>query len=409
MKLLIKLAWRNIWRNKRRSILTLAAVAFACLMAIAMRGIQLGTYALNYKTVIETFPGYVQIQKVGYQKNPSLNKTFIFDDKLERKLKDINDVKGYSPRINADGLVSFKDVSLGAAVFGINPEMEKNVTTIFDKLHDGKFFTSDTTNEIVVGYKLLENLGTKIGDDIVLLSQGYDGSLGNMKYKIVGTVKLGNNVFDAMAVFMGLNSAQQLLGMGRKVNAVAINIFSLAETNIVRNEVKAVVDEPELAVLTWEEVMPELKQSMEFDNVSGIFFLGILIIIVAFGILNTVLMSVTERFREFGVILAIGMPQVNLVKVVYLETIFITLLGVIAGDIAGYLINYYIVLNPIILGGGLAEIYAEYNFVPRLESSLDVLIFINVSISIIIISIVSCLYPAYKTYMLEPLKGIRHT
>jgi len=120
-------------------------------------------------------------------------------------------------------------------------------------------------------------------------------------------------------------------------------------------------------------------------------------------------MSVTERFREFGVVLAIGMPQINLVQVVYIETFFITLLGILIGNIAGYFVNYYIVLNPIILGGGLAEVYAEYNFVPRLESSLDVMIFLNVSISIIVISIISCFYPAYKTYKLEPLKGIRHT
>ncbi|PJB00894.1 MAG: ABC transporter permease [Ignavibacteria bacterium CG_4_9_14_3_um_filter_36_18] len=409
MKLLLLLAWRNVWRNKRRSFITLSAVAFAALMAIAMRGIQLGTYALNYKTIIETFPGYIQIQKIGYKKNPSLNKAFVYSENLETKLISMHGVTGSSPRINADGLVSFGDVSLGAAVFGIIPEKEKNVSTIFEKLNEGNFFGYDSTNEIVVGYKLLANLDAKIGDEIVILSQGYDGSLGNMKYKISGTVKTGNTVFDAMAVFIGLKSAHQLLGMDTKVNTIAIKVSSLEKTNPVRNEIKSVINNPELVVLTWEEIMLELKQSMEFDNVSGIFFLGILIIIVAFGILNTVLMSVTERFREFGVVLAIGMPQINLVQVVYIETFFITLLGILIGNIAGYFVNYYIVLNPIILGGGLAEVYAEYNFVPRLESSLDVMIFLNVSISIIVISIISCFYPAYKTYKLEPLKGIRHT
>jgi len=127
VKLLLLLAWRNVWRNKRRSFITLSAVAFAALMAIAMRGIQLGTYALNYKTIIETFPGYIQIQKIGYKKNPSLNKAFVYSENLETKLISMHGVTGSSPRINADGLVSFGDVSLGAAVFGIIPEKEKNV------------------------------------------------------------------------------------------------------------------------------------------------------------------------------------------------------------------------------------------------------------------------------------------
>ncbi|MBU2635831.1 MAG: FtsX-like permease family protein, partial [Bacteroidetes bacterium] len=162
-------------------------------------------------------------------------------------------------------------------------------------------------------------------------------------------------------------------------------------------------------ILPWDEVNVELKQHLQMDNISGIFFLAILIIIVAFGILNTVLMSVTERFREFGVSLSIGMPQLKLVYVVFIESIFITVIGVVFGNLIGAGINYYLVLNPIEIGGEFGDLYSEFGFLPVIISTLRLHIFVNSTLSIVGVTILSCLYPAYKVFKLEPLKGLRHT
>ena len=164
-----------------------------------------------------------------------------------------------------------------------------------------------------------------------------------------------------------------------------------------------------MKALSWDEVMPDFKQSIELDNISGILMLLVLIIIVAFGILNTVLMSVTERFNEFGITLSLGMPQIKLVQLIFIETIFITILGVLIGDLLGWSVNYYILLNPIEFSGDLGWVYEEYGFLPRIESTLDFTIFLNTSISVLLISLVACFYPAYKVFKLEPLKGIRYT
>lgn len=409
MKLLLKLAWRNIWRNKRRSLLTLAAVVFAALMAIAMRGIQLGTYALNIKSVVELFSGYLQIQNKGYVDNPTLNSSFVIDKNLQKEISGTDGVAGYAPRIYADGLVSFKENSRGAAVFGIDPAKEKNVTTFVYNLSGGRFFTSDSSNEIVVGTQMLRNLGATIGDTVVILAQGYDGALGNQKFKIVGTVRLGVQELESAIVFMGLKTAQSLLTMPNRVNVIAIKAASLDRMSEISESLSKRITNPNLAVLQWDRVNPEMKQAIQLDNVSGIMFLGILIVIVAFGILNTVLMSVTERFREFGVILSIGMPQKKLTYLVYIETMFITILGLVLGNVLGYAVNYYLILHPIVFGGELKQLYELYHFLPQLKSSLQFSIFYNVSLSILVISLISCLYPAYKVYKLEPLKGIRHT
>ncbi|HKJ82017.1 MAG TPA: FtsX-like permease family protein [Ignavibacteriaceae bacterium] len=409
MKLLIKLAWRNVWRNKRRSILTLAAVTFAVFMAIGMRGIQLGTYALNIKSAVELFSGYLQVQAKGYIDTPKLSLCFKEDDNLSEVLNNTKGIDGYSKRVYADGLISFKENSRGVAIFGIEPQKEKKVTTFVENIDEGKFFSTDSSKEIVVGTQLLKNLGVKIGDEIVILAQGYDGSLGNQKYKIAGTVRLGVQEFNSTVVFMGLKTAQSLLAMGNNINVIAIKAKNINNLVEIENKLSTKITDNNLTVLPWNKVNPELQQAIQLDNVSGILFLGILIVIVAFGILNTVLMSVTERFREFGVILSIGMPQRKLTYVVYLETIFLAIIGLVFGNILGYFINYYLILHPIVFGGEIKKLYELYHFLPELRSSLQVSIFTNVSLSIIGISILSCLYPAYKVYKLEPLKGIRQT
>jgi ABC-type lipoprotein release transport system permease subunit len=409
VKLLIKLAWRNIWRNKRRSILTLAAVTFAVFMAIGMRGIQLGTYALNIKSAVELFSGYLQVQAKGYIDTPKLSLCFNEDNKLSEALNNTKGIDGYSKRIYADGLISFKENSRGVAIFGIEPQKEKKVTTFVENIAEGKFFSGDSSNEIVLGTQLLKNLDAKIGDEIVILAQGYDGSLGNQKYIIVGTVRLGFQEFNSTVVFMGLKTAQSLLAMGNNVNVIAIKSGNINNLKEIKNKLSTNITNKNLVVLPWNKVNPELQQAIQLDNVSGILFLGILIVIVAFGILNTVLMSVTERFREFGVILSIGLPQRKLTYVVYLETMFLAIIGLVFGNIFGYFINYYLILHPIVFGGEIKKLYELYHFLPELRSSLQVSIFTNVSLSIIGISILSCLYPAYKVYKLEPLKGIRQT
>lgn len=410
MFLLIKLAWRNLWRNKRRTILTLLAISFATLITIAMRGMQLGVYEYNITNIVDMFPAYLQIQHKEYLDNPSINKSFKWTTELEEKLNSIPEIISHSQRVYANGLICFNDKSYGAAIFGVNPKQENKVSTILTKINKGKIFESDTLNEIVVGYKLLENLKANIGDEVVILSQGFDGSLGNMKFKIVGSIKTGSKEFDGMTIFMGLKTSQELLALyGGKIHSVAIKLSSIDEINDIKNNLNEIFYDKDIAVLSWEQIMPEFKQAIELDNVSGILMLGILILVVAFGILNTVLMSVTERFKEFGIALAVGIPNKKLTYIVFFETVFILLIGLIIGNIIGWAINHYIINNPITFTGEFAAMYEEYGFLPILTSTNKLSIFVNTSLTVLIVSFVVFLYPAYKLFKLEPLKGIRYT
>ncbi|MFH1052452.1 MAG: FtsX-like permease family protein [bacterium] len=410
-----KLAWRNIWRNWRRAVITMAAIMFAVFLTIIMRGMQLGTYDKNIQNTLEMMTSYLQIQVVGYLDNPTLRKTFDYDNKIKSILNSEEKVLAYTPRINADGLIGNKTNSFGTGIIAVNPETEIKVSKLHERVKTGDFVNSKNIYGIVIGYKLLENLQAKIGDEIVILSSGYDGTMGNLKFKIIGTSKFGQTEFDKMSVFMHIDAARELLSMGNKISAVAIKIDNLHNVDEVKsnlnNKLNAVKlnNDYKLSAFDWGELLPSLKQSIEFDNAQGILTLGILLAIVAFGILNTVVMSITERYREFGVLIALGMRQIKLAVIVFLETIFITLIGSFVGIVLGYIFNYYIVQNPIKFSGEFASMYEEFGWEAAMYSSLEPSIFISTLISIFSIVLIVYFFPAYRLMKLEALKGIRYT
>ncbi len=404
-----KLAWRNIWRNRRRTLITITAVVFATLLSIVMRGIQLGTYDENIEWALNLFSGYLQLQHPGFQDDPSLHKSFALSEDITAPLDADQRVRGYAPRVYADGLVSYGDNSLGAALFGIEPGVEDKVTRLTQKVNNGRMVESSEALEVVLGNTLLRNLKATIGDTIVILAQGYDGALGNMKYRIVGTVKTGMQEFDRASVFMGMRALQNLVALRDNISLIAVALHDLHDVTPVTDDANDMLDTAAVRALHWEEVMPDMKQSIQLDNYSGMLFLAILIIVVAFGILNTVLMSVTERFREFGILLSVGMPQRQLVLLVFLETLYIAMIGIIVGNLLALGVNWYLEVNPITFTGDMAAMYEEYGWLPQMRSVVLLSSIVNTSLAVLSLSFIAVLYPLYRVHKLEPLKGIRYT
>lgn len=407
--LFLKLAWRNIWRNKRRTVITILAIVFATTLTIIMRGIQLGSYDYFIKTIAGDYSGFVQIQREGYKDDPSLRKTFLYTDDIKDILNSIPEISAYTTRLYADVLISSGENSYGGIIYGIVPENESKFSSFHTKVKQGKFLNNQSYDEIVIGAKLFENLKINLGDTIVILAQGFDGALWSMKFKVVGTVKLGYTELDNLVIFMNLKTAQEFLSAENRVSVIPILLPELEKIKEVKEKLSKKLHNKGLVVMSWDEIMVELKQSIDFDNASGILFLAFLIIVVAFGILNTVSMSVVERFNEFGISLAIGFKNNKLVLIVFLEIVIMTIIGITLGCFLGGLVNYYFIKNPIVFGGEFASIYEEFGFEPKLVSSLKPRIFINTAISILIVSLISGIIPLYRVYKLEPLKGIRFT
>ncbi len=412
MSMLLKLGWRNLWRNKRRSLFTIGAIALATLLTVAFEGLVIGTWDYSVSQSVEMLSGYLQIQKSGFQDSPSLHKSFAFPGEIVDCIGEIPRVTGYAPRIQADGLVSFHGKSAGTAILGVDPQAEMQMSRLQDRVRTGRMIRQDGIAEVVVGTTLLSTLQGAVGDTVVLLAQGYDGVMGNQKFRVVGSMKIGSPEIDAAMILLHYRAAQELLAMDGLVNVVAIGTDGLQSVEAVHTAMHASLDrrDPEqLAVLTWSEVIPELRQQMDFDRVTDSMFMAVLVIVVAFGVTNTILMSVTERFREFGVTLALGMKSSSLVGLVFLETVCMALAGIFAGCLAGYCANVYFTVNPISLGGEVGQIYERYGFAPMIRSSMRLSVPLASAGLIFLLCCIAGLYPLYRVAGLEPLKGIRHT
>jgi ABC-type lipoprotein release transport system permease subunit len=414
MKLILKLAWRSILRNWRRSLLTILAIFFAVFLSVVMRGVQNGTYENNIRMAASIFTGYMQIQREGYNDNPSLLKSFEYNEEINNFLSSKKTTISYTPRINGFGLAGKGEKSFGVALFGIEPDQEKKVTTLHTKIEEGKFLSKDRKYDIIVGKTLLKNLDAQLGDTLVVLTSGFDGAMGNLKFRISGVSKMGSREFDAMSIFMTLDAARELMAMNQRITSIAITLDDINDLDLVKKRISEYLDKNEisgkkLTVLDWSDLMPEMKQSIELDDISGLLFLAILIVVVGFGILNTLTMSITERFREFGVMLALGTNHNTLLRIVMWETVILTIIGIFVGSLMGFLVNLYIYLNPIALGGEIAELTREFGFEPKVWSSIELSILFNNAIIILITAFVAFIYPAWKVIKLEALKGIRYT
>ncbi len=359
--------------------------------------------------------GLIQIQKPGYVDNPTLQKSFVFSRKL-RKLIDENPlVSGSSPRIQADGLVSYKDHSVGVMIMGISPDQERAITDFQNKISAGHFLSSGDDHrgkvpEIVLEYTLLRNLRAGIGDSVVVLCQGFDGVLNNMYARIVGTFRTGSDEFDRMGAFMEITDLQPFLSMDDRVNAVAISVSNMDDVPEVTAQLNAVLKPTGLVAVPWQTLIPQMEQTLEFKQSGDFVFMIILLVVVGFGILNAVLMSVTERFREYGIVLSLGMQHETLAATAALEIFFMIIIGIFCGNLLGVGISYYIFAHPIVIGGNLAQIYEQYGFnVPVITSAVSTGTSVLTSAAILIISFVSMFYPLWRVLRLEPLKGIRYT
>ncbi|OYT14493.1 MAG: hypothetical protein B7C24_18085, partial [Bacteroidetes bacterium 4572_77] len=368
------------------------------------------TYDYSIEQTLHQFTGHVQIQHEGYADSPTIREAIKLDEETISKIKSIDTYVASAPRIIGNGLIGNGKKSIGIAVMGLDPELESKASTLHKKLQDGKWLSNKNPNDIVVGYKMLNNLKAEIGDTVVLLVSAYDGAMGNMKFRISGTMKMGRDDFDKQSCVMNFSAANELFALYGKYHTYAILLDNKTVAQAAKDQIQTLLaKEKNLAVLRWDEVVPELMQSIQADRVSGMVMLFILSAIVIFGVYNTITMSISERYNEFGVMLAVGCKKSILFWTVFFETLFIAMIGIISGVIPSYIICVYFNINPIELTGAMAEQVIAGGFEPFMPTSTDVMIFLRGSLLMLFSILVLYLIPGRKILKLEALKGIRHT
>jgi putative ABC transport system permease protein len=404
-----KMAWRNIWRNPRRTILTVCAITFASVLLVFMLSFQFGSYETMINTAVKISTGHLQIQAEKYLEKKSIRFVISDPDKITAVLDHIPGVAAYSLRGQAFSLISSQNRTYGAVVTGVDPQREIRVSRMKKLIREGNFLGKYDTNQAVVGRLLAKNLRVTIGDELTLLGQGRDGSIAASVVQVKGIFSTGIDEFDRSAIQIPLATFQEIFSMGDAVHEVVVIAKSLSDVSRIKAKIQAalsgVSSRKSLKTLDWQELMPGLRQAIEMDLVSGLIFYGLLIIVVAFSILNTFLMAIFERKKEFGVMMAIGTTPRRLTKVLLIESMTLTLIGIAIGILLGIGITYYFQLHGIDFASG-SELLSQFGISGRMYPKLSLL---SVSIGpfmVLFFTFLAALYPALKVRRLRPVEAM---
>lgn len=375
---------------------------FAVVFALFLESLEKGAHDVMIENMTRFHTGYIQVQDYRFEDEPSLDNAFYYDDSFSVRVRDFELVEYTIPRIETFMLAAGAEVTRGAFVMGIDVDREDQLNNLKDRLTEGKFFEpGDGTAVISEG--LASRLNLAVGDSLVLLGQGRFGMTASGLYEISGLLRHPTREMNNQLVYLSLPDAQWLLSADDHITALLVTPSRSRNIEPVAEQLRTDFKDEELAVFTWREMIPELVEALEFDRAQSRLMMGILYVVIGFGIFGTILTMTLERMREFGILLSVGMQRIKLAFVVFIETFFITILGVLAGFVLGLFPILYFHFNPIVLGGNMEELVAEWGIEPVMPTALSPEIFIWQGMMVFILTTIICFYPTIKILTLKIL------
>ena len=327
------IAWRNLWRNPRRTWLTAGAIAFSIFLILFSRSTQLGGFDTMISNATAFMSGHIQVQQSQFKDDPVLRHLIADQNSLIDKVRTIDSVVGVTARLQTFALVSVGEKSAGALIMGVDPVTDVKMSTIASSIVSGRYLeqsranSSEPVGEIIMGRLLAQNLGVKLGDEVVLLGSQKDSSVAAMVLNLVGIFESGQTELDRSLLQIPAASFREGFGLDDEAHILAINIDDIKAVDDVAEQLQSMFDE-DLTVYTWQQLMPELQQTIDMKKSGTSLFFGMLVLMVTFSIVNTYIMTVVERTPEFGMLLAIGMKPWSLIRMLGFEAFFVGLLGV---------------------------------------------------------------------------------
>jgi putative ABC transport system permease protein len=402
----IKLAWRNIWRNKRRTIITAASIFFAIFFALIMRSLQLGSYSNMIDNAVKLYSGHVQVHARGYWDNKSINNTLVQKHDLMEVLHKNEHIKQVVPRLESFALASSGPQTKGVLVMGIDPLKQDRMSHLTEKLVEGTYIEQDE-HAVLLSKTLSAYLHLSVNDTLVLLGQGFHGATAAGKYPVKGIVKIPKPDLDNKLAYLPLKAGQQLYMAPNRLTTLAINLYDHEDLKLTVAQLKEQLPPDQYEVKSWREIMPELVQQIKSDNASGWILLAILYLIIAFGVFGTVMMMISERRREFGVMIAIGMHKSKLAMIVTVEMVFIGLLGLVGGIIGSMPVILYYHYHPIRLSGEVAQSIENFGIEPIIPMAWQSDFYMIQTIIVAVIVFLAVLYPIYSITRIKAVKAMR--
>jgi len=402
------LAARNLWRNTRRSLITVSAIATGVAGLIFLWAYIDGMNQQMIDNTTRYLTGHVQVQLTGYEDDRTPERSFAETGAMLAQLAAEPGVVGVTPRVEGMALASGAEKSRGVMVVGIDPARESNVTTIASAVRDGDYLRTEDANSVLVGDKVADVLHVSAGDDLVLITQAADGSIGAGRYRVRGVYDSGIDMIDGVFVFLPLPAAQELFALPGQVNVLAVRVHDIDTVpRVVRGFARRLGNN--FDVLGWPRLLPEVVSDIEFHEVLTYIVLTVVFIIVTLGIANTILMAVMERIREFGIMMALGTEPGQISRAVIYEALLLGLAGLVLGNVVGVGIVGYYAQHGLDFGD-----YAQaMEAMPGLTSTVYPLLRLDhtllVTVLVLVTVLLASVYPAWKAAGYSPVDAIRGT
>jgi len=407
MNVVLRLAWRNLWRQPRRTWLTAGAMIFSNMILVFLISLQLGTYQMMIENSLRSFTGHLQVQVEGYKDEQKIRQAVPDVVALAATLREGLGLETVAARGAAFALASSEERSYGIQVIGVEPEYEARVSTLPGLVKDGRYLDEPTAAEIVIGAVLARNLQIERGAELTLLGSGRDGSFAAAVVTVVGIFDSGMPAMDRSIAEVPLAFFQDTFSMGSAGHSVVVAAPDLFQVSSLKRRAEALLPAGEpLVVYDWDDLLPGLKQAIQADFSSAWFMYSVLIVLVAFSVLNTQLMSVLERTKEFGIVLSLGLTPGRLGRLVVLETTLMGLIGLVLGVLAGGLLVLWFSVHGFTYPG-LEEMAVRFNLPAVIYPQVSVIGLLLGPMIVLIASVVASFYPAIRLRWLQPVDAMR--
>ena len=390
----MKLIWRNIWRNRRRAIITMASIFFAVFFCTIMNSVVSGLWEKMRDDALRTQTGHIQIHQSGYWNDKIMDNFMYMEDTVMAKLESLDNIENLSPRLETFAMASYGTLSKGIALMGISPEKEKQKSNLPIRLTKGDYLT-ETDDGILIGEGLANYLKVDVGDTIALIGQGYHGASAAGLFPVRGLLKLPLIEMDYGLAYMTLLSAQNFIDMPNGYSGILIAIKNEKMLYTMMEDIRSQLSE-NYEVLPWTVTMKELLQTSASHKGMVSMIMLVLYLIVGFGILGTVIMMTNERKREFSMMISLGLSRRRLKVITVLELTLLTLTGVLLATAVTIPVTFFFSVHPIQLTGDLAQSYIELGMEPVMPTIVDAKIFITQSLTILFFACLTFIYPIRK-------------
>jgi len=412
---ILGLAWRNLWRNPRRTLIAMAAIGFGYAMLLFVACLMAGLRQQMIETGTSLVLSDIEVHAPRYYPNRSIYQTLGGRQGTEvgallAAIAADPRVDAASPRVYGYGLVSATHQSAGAEILGVVPDQEQKVTVLQTRIVKGSYLTERMPKGIVMGDKFATTIGVGVGSEIILLTQAADGSMGNDLYTIVGTFHTGLDAIDRGLVLMSLSSLQELLRLpSERIHEVGIKLHAITEATTVAAALGAQLGKTlPVRVRAWPELVPELADYVQFNRGVTFILFVIFFLLVIIGIVNTMLMAIIERTRELGMLMAVGMRPVQVVGLIVAEAAGLAAASLVLGGAIGAPFLWYLQVHGLNLGGAgegvsLAGVVVGQHWYGQQDFST----YSQAALGLAVTALVSALYPALRAARFRPTEALR--